>query len=390
MTELAYLDNAATSFPKPEPVHRAVDRTARELGVSPGRSGSDLALEAAGVMDGCRAALAALFRLPGEAPERVVFAANATDALNTAIGGVCRPGDHVVSTRLEHNSVLRPLWELTRRGVIRHDLVPCAAPGRIDPADVAAALRPETRLVVLTHASNALGTVQDAAAVGALCRERGVLLLLDAAQTAGVAPIDMAGWGVDLLAFTGHKGLLGPTGTGGLAVAPGVPIVSTRWGGTGVRSAVRGHLDEFPYRLEAGTHNLSGVAGLAAGLAWLAERGIPELAAHELALATRLARGAAALPGVRVHAWDDGPRVGVVALSVDGMPADEVGTRLDVDHGVLVRTGLQCAPLVHEDLGTTEARGTVRFSCGPFNTEAHVDRALAGLAECAEAAASRR
>jgi len=390
VTDLVYLDNAATSFPKPEAVYRAVDRTARELGVSPGRSGSDLAVEAAGVLDGCRAALADLFRLPGRDPDRVVFAANATDALNTAIAGVCRPGDHVVSTRLEHNSVLRPLWELTRRGVITHDLVPCATPGRVDPADVAAALRPDTRLVVLTHASNVLGTLQDAAAVGALCRERGVLLLLDAAQTAGAAPIDMAGWGVDLLAFTGHKGLLGPTGTGGLAVAPDVPVVATRWGGTGVRSAERGHLEEFPYRLEAGTHNLSGVAGLAAGLAWLTERDVSAVAAHELALAARLAEGAAALPGVRVHAWDGGPRVGVVSVSGDGMPADEVGIRLDVDHGVLVRTGLQCAPLVHEDLGTVGARGTARFSFGPFNTIEHVDRALAGLAECAETAAARR
>jgi len=390
MTDLIYLDNAATTFPKPDAVHRAVDRTARELGVSPGRSGSDLAVEAGRLLDGARADLAAFFGLPGGDGDRVVFAANATDALNTAIAGVCRPGDHVVSTRLEHNSVLRPLWELTRLGVISHDLIPCAAPGRVDPAAIAAALRPETRLVVLNHASNVLGTVQDAAAVGALCRERGVLLLLDAAQTAGVTPIDMAAWGVDLLAFTGHKGLLGPTGTGGLAVAPDVPIRATRWGGTGVRSAERGHLEEFPYRLEAGTHHLSGVAGLAAGLAWLRERGAATVAAHEASLADRFAAGLADLPGVRALAVDGGPRVAVVSVTVDGMPADEVGLRLDVDHGVLVRTGLQCAPLVHEDLGTVDGRGTVRFSFGPFNTPAHVDRALAGLAECAEAAAARR
>ena len=389
--DFIYLDNAATSFPKPDEVHQAVDLTSRTCAVNPGRSGSDLAHQAGAMIDGLRRRLHRLFRCPGSDSNRVVFGANATDALNTAIGGVCRPGDHVVATRLEHNSVLRPLRELERRGVITHTLVPFDRHGFVDPDAVAAALTPATRLVVLNHASNAVGTIQDAAAVGSVCRARGVLMLLDASQTAGVAPVDMTAWGVDLLAFTGHKGLLGPMGTGGLVVAPGVEVAPTRWGGTGVRSAHRGHLEEYPWRLESGTPNVPGLAGLAAGVDWLEERGLEGLRAEERRLAARLLDGVAALDGVRAWcAGADDRHVPVISVTVDDMPSDEVGTRLDVDHDVVVRTGLQCAPLVHEDLGTTARKGTVRFGIGPFNTDGHIDRALDGLAECAEAARSRR
>ena len=391
MAELAYLDNAATSFPKPEAVHEAVDRVARRCAVNPGRGGSELAHEAGELVDGLRRRLHVFFGNPAADSARLVFAANATDALNTAIAGVCGPGDHVVSTRLEHNSVLRPLWELERRGVLTHTLVPGDGAGFIDPADVAAALTPSTRLVILNHASNVLGTIQDAAAVGRMCRERGVLFLLDASQSAGLIPVDMDAFGVDLLAFTGHKGLMGPMGTGGLAVGPDVAVDPTRWGGTGVRSAHRGHLEQYPWRLEAGTLNLPGLAGLAAGLTWIEQSGPAVLLAEERRLAANLISGIEALGGVRTWcAGADERHLAVVSVTVDGMESDEVGTRLDVDHDVIARTGLQCAPLVHEDLGTVDVRGTVRFGIGPFNTDEHILRTLAGLGECAEAARSRR
>ena len=391
MTDLVHLDNAATSFPKPDAVHEAVDQVSRGYAVNPGRSGSDLALRAGELVDGLRRRLHALVGNPAPDPNRLVFAANATDALNTAIRGVCRPGDHVVSTRLEHNSVLRPLRELERLGIVSHTLVPFGSEGFIDPDALAAALTPATRLVVLNHASNVLGTIQDVAEVGRHCREHGALLLLDASQTLGSVAIDMAAMNVDLLAFTGHKGLHGPMGTGGLAVGPGVDVEPTRWGGTGVRSAEPGHLRDYPWRLEAGTLNLPGLAGLDAGLAWIEKEGPERMLAEERRLAGRLIDGIAALDGVRTWcAGADDRHVAVVSATVDGMPSDEVGTRLDVDHDLVVRTGLQCAPLVHEDLGTVAGRGTVRFGFGPFNTDEHVDRALAGLAECAEASRSRR
>jgi len=390
MSELVHFDNAATSFPKPDAVLDAVTDAARRLGSSPGRSGSDDAVAAGRLIDETRLLLHGFLGAPGDDADRVVFTANATDALNLVFRGLCRPGDHVVSSRLEHNSVLRPLAELTARGHITHDLVPFDSKGFVCPDTLAAALRPETRLVVLTHASNVLGTIQDVASVGRLCRERGVLFCVDTAQTAGAAPVAMADWPADIVVFTGHKSLLGPPGIGGLIVAPDVDIDSSRWGGTGVRSNTRRHLEEFPYRLEAGTPNLWGIAGLRAAVEWIEDRGLAVISTLERQLMSQLLDGIDGIDGVRaLAAGADDRHVGVVSVVVDGMPADEAGTRLDVDHRILVRTGLQCAPLVHQDLGTTATRGTVRFGFGPFNTSEHVDRALAGLAECAEAAARR-
>ncbi len=385
MNDYCYVDNAATTFPKPDAVHRAVDDASRRFAVNPGRSGSDLAVEAGAIIDGLRHDLHALLNAPGDDPSRVVFGANATDALNTAILGMGGGGGHVVSTRLEHNSVLRPLRELERMGVITLTLVPFDGDGYVDPDAVAAALRPDTRLAVLTHASNVLGTVQDVAAVSARCRERDVPVLLDAAQSAGSIPVDMAALGVDLMAFTGHKGLLGPMGTGGLIVAPGVDVEPSRWGGTGVRSAEPLHLRDYPWRLETGTPNLPGLAGLRAGVAWLRERGVESVAAHEAALLERFRSAIRDLDGVRILCDGSGPRVAVASVLVEGMSSEEAGMRLDVDHDVIVRTGLQCAPLVHEDLDTVDRRGTVRFSFGPLNTDEDVDRAVAGLADCAAA-----
>ena len=364
----------------------AVTASLQHHAFNPGRSGYDLARAAAVRIDDLRRRLDRFFNNPARDPGRCVFTANATDALNLALAGLCRAGDHVVTTAVEHNSVLRPLHMLQERGVITTTIVPCDGQGRVDPRDVAAALEPATRLVVLNHASNVCGAVQPVAAVAAACRERGVLLLLDAAQTAGVLPVDMTALGADLVAFTGHKGLLGPTGTGGLLVGPGIDVASTRWGGTGVRSHELHHPDAWPYRLEAGTCNVVGLAGLAAALDWLEERGVVEVARHERALADRFLAGCREIPGLQVvgraGARPDvlGPdRLAVVALNLEGRTPHEVGEFLDVDHGIAVRSGLHCAPLLHQTLGTAP-EGAVRFSFGPFKTDEHIDAAVAALA----------
>lgn len=386
---LIYLDNAATSFPKPPAVARAISDLLTRGAVSPGRSGFDLGLELGAVIDGVRAQIDSLFANPADDPNRTVFCANATDALNLALGGICQPGDHVIATVMDHNSVLRPLWMLQAAGIIEFDLAPADARGFVDPDDILALVRPETRLVVMTHASNVCGTVQPVAEVGRICHDHGLIFLLDVAQSAGVLPVDMTSIGCDLVAFTGHKGLLGPTGCGGLVVGPDVEVTSTRWGGTGVRSSERAHLVEYPYRLEAGTLNTVGIVGLGAGLAWLKEQGLAAVRAHEVGLADRFLAGIAGHPGVSVagFAADEdlvlgAGRLPVISLTVAGRDPATVGMFLDADWNIAVRTGLQCAPLAHQALGTAP-EGTVRFGFGAFNTEEQVDtavRAVLGVA----------
>lgn len=379
-----YLDNAATSFPKPAAVAWALAEFVMRDAVNPGRTGTDRSIAVGRRIDALRADLARFLGHPGLDPNRVVFAANATDALNLAIGGVCRPGDHVVSTVTEHNSVLRPLHMLSERGGIEYDLAGCDERGAVSAEAIAGLLRPATRLVVLNHASNVVGTVQPVAEIGALCRGRGVLLLLDCAQTAGLLPIRMADWGVDLLAFTGHKSLLGPTGTGGLVVGPDVPISGTRWGGTGVLSQQREQPREFPFRLEAGTLNTTGLAGLAAALAWLRSADPRRVLEHEAGLARRFLAGCRTLPQVRLSGWPDAEdfdprrRTPVFSLTLVGRSVEETGLFLDAEWNIAVRTGLHCAPRIHEALGTG-TDGTVRISFGAFNTPAHVDRVLEAL-----------
>jgi cysteine desulfurase / selenocysteine lyase len=388
MENLVYLDNAATTFPKPDAMHDFMADFYRRCGVNPGRTGCDLAMEAEAVIHGCREKLSALFngslvdsgRAPD--PDRVVFAMNATGALNLMIRGVLGPGRHVVTTCLEHNSVLRPVNHMVELGAAA-SFVSCDDEGFIDPADVRRAIRPETALVIVNHGSNVLGTVQDLAAIGEVCREAGVPLGVDAAQTAGVVPIDMAACGISFLAFTGHKGLFGPTGTGGLCVAPDARIERSLWGGTGVRSAERLHLEEFPWRLEAGTLNLLGIAGLSKGVDWVLAHGVEALRAQELDLLGLLQEGLAGIPGVTQHGTRRlDRRTAVLSVSVDGFDAGDVGTFLDVDHDILTRTGLHCAPLAHERMGTAPA-GTVRFSLGPWNTREDVARAVAAMREIA-------
>ncbi|NOZ95138.1 MAG: aminotransferase class V-fold PLP-dependent enzyme [Acidobacteria bacterium] len=383
MDDLVYLDNAATTFPKPEEVVEFMATFCRTKGVNPGRTGFDLALEAEGIIAGARAALAR--RFGGTDPDRLVFSHNVTDSLNLLINSVLEPGDHVVSTTVEHNSVLRPLYHHRERGV-DVDLVPFDGHGFVDPEAVIARIRPTTRLVVMNHGSNVLGTLQPISPVGAACRERGVLFAVDAAQTAGVVPIDVAAMNIDVLCFTGHKSLYGPTGTGGMYVAEHVDIRPCRSGGTGVKSALERQPDEYPWRLEFGTLNTVGIAGLLAGQRWIdTQGGVEAIHAREMELWRRLREGMTAMDGVVLYAAGSEERhLPVLAFNIEGLPPEKTGQLLDVDHGIITRTGLHCAPLVHAGLGTAATGGTVRFSLGAFNTGADVDRALAALAEITE------
>jgi cysteine desulfurase family protein len=383
MSDLIYLDNAATAFPKPPEVIDTMAEFYRNYGVNPGRSGYDLAMEAGLMLDGARKLLDRFFNNPAQDHDRVCFGLNASAALNMIIQGVCRPGDHVVSTMLEHNSVLRPLYEMTEAGIITHDLVGFDGDGFVDPDDIARAIKPETRLVVVNHGSNVLGTIQDAEAIGRICRERGVLFALDVAQTAGMIPIDMETMHVDMVAFTGHKSLMGPTGTGGMVIGPDVPIRATRWGGTGVKSAVRTHLDYFPYIGEVGTANTVGIAGLKRGVEWVLEKGLEHIRSHEMELAGRLIDGLRDIPEVTLYCAANTERnLPVICCNVEGFESPQTGEILDVEHDIATRYGLHCAPLAHEGVGTTP-KGTVRFSIGPFNTVAHVDAAIAAVADVA-------
>lgn len=382
---MIYLDNAATSYPKPEAVYRAIEEFARASGGNPGRAGHRLAVEAEAMIDDTRRLAARLFGAPR--PERIAFCLNATDALNMAIKGVVRPRDHVITSILEHNSVSRPLNRLEREGVITLTRLPANGDHLIEPDAVAAAWTARTRLVALTHASNVTGTIQRVADFGHAVRERGGLLLVDAGQSAGVVPIDVQVDQIDLLAFTGHKGLLGPTGTGGLVVGERVEPAAWREGGTGGDSADPLQPAELPYHLEAGTPNVFGLAGLREGLRIVLERGVDSIAAHERALlATFL--GALCRPelfdfyGADKAILERGGegRVGLLSFTMKGYSPDELATLLDQHFEIAVRPGLDCAPYAHKHLGTFP-QGTTRLSVGFLSTEADVLAAAAALNE---------
>ncbi len=378
--ELIYLDNAATAWPKPDEVYRFMIDFYRTTGVNPGRSGYDLALEAGDMLEKLRRRLTKFFGGDQDAPERLCFGYNATDALNLIIFGLLSAGDHVVTTTLEHNSVIRPINHLVRDGGVEATFVPFGGDGFVDPADIARAIRPNTKLVFVNHGSNVIGTVQPITEIGHICRERGVTFGVDTAQTAGVIPIDMQAMNVDVLAFTGHKALMGCTGIGGLCVRKHVQLKHTRAGGTGVRSAYTYQLDEYPWRMEFGTPNMVGVAALWAGQDWLDENGIAATHAHEMRLAQRLVDGLRKIEGVCLYCCDSlQNHVATVSLNIEGLEAGDVGTMLDADHNIATRTGLHCAPLVHDQLGTTDIHGGVRFSVGAFNTEAHIDAAIVAV-----------
>lgn len=379
---MIYLDNAATSFPKPEPVYQALDRFARTSLANPGRSGHRMAIEAERTLDEARNALNRMFN--GDSPERWVFTLNCTDGLNMAIKGVLNPGDHVITTDLEHNSISRPLRRLERDGVIRLTRLESHA-GYIDVEDVRKALTPATKLVALTHASNVLGTVQPIEAIAKIVREANALFLVDAAQSAGVVPIDLRRTEIDLLAFPGHKALYGPTGTGALFVGSRATLRAWREGGTGGDSKTEIQPEQMPYHLEGGTPNVLGVAGLAAGIAWVSDQGIEANRLHEVALLQKVVdwvEGSG--DGWKVAGrWDPATHVGALSLIVPDVNAfhpQDIAGILDTSFELAIRPGLHCAPYIHRRIGTFPD-GTIRLSPGPFNTEGHIEAFINALTE---------
>jgi len=374
-----YLDNAATSFPKPESVYATIDDYNRRLGAAAGRGAYGSAVEASEIVRRCRRNLATL--LNAESPDRLAFAFNGTDALNTALHGLLKPGDHVVTTAVEHNSVLRPLRMLSERGV-QVSVVPCDASGTVSAKDVHAAVLSETRLIVVSHASNVTGTIQPVHEIVEIAKEAGVLTLLDAAQTAGHLPIDLHGLQVDLLATSGHKGLLGPLGTGVLYVRPGLEkrLSPLRQGGTGTTSEDERQPTAMPTMFESGNLNMAGIAGLEAATRWILEAGVAKLRRHEQELTQRLLTGLREIKRIRTL----GPsvvdeRVGVVSLVAEGWTPHELAAVLDAEFQIETRAGLHCAPRIHERLGVSKTGGTLRISVGAFTTTEQIDACLEGL-----------
>ena len=375
-----YLDNAATSFPKPECVYAAVDRYQRENGRPVGRGATDAAQDVQQAVDRCRFRAAQL--LGATAKEQIAFTFNCTDSLNLVLHGLLRPGEHVISTVGEHNSVLRPLRQLERLRGVEVSLVGIDDLGSVDSEDVRAAIKPNTRLIVLQHASNVTGIIQPVADVGRIAREHGLLFLVDAAQTAGHLPVDVAQMQADFVACSGHKGLLGPLGTGLLYVAPGREslVEPLRQGGTGSRSEQETQPEWMPDRFESGNHNAPGLIGLDAALGFLAERTIAAIRAHELQLSQLLAQQLAELPGFKVYSSVDRTRqTGVTSIASDVLPSDELSTILSQHFRIDTRSGLHCAPGIHRRLGTLERQGTVRISFGWSSTIEQVEAVVAAL-----------
>jgi cysteine desulfurase family protein len=375
---MIYLDNAATSFPKPEAVYQALDRFARTELANPGRAGHKMALAAEHALDDCRHRLNQL--LHGEGPERFVFTLNCTDALNMAFKGILQPGDHVITTDLEHNSVSRPLRAMELAGRITLTRLRADGGGTVNPDDFRKTITPKTRLIAMAHASNVVGTVQPVADIGRIAREHDVLMLVDAAQTAGVLPIDVQTAPIDLLAFPGHKSLLGPTGTGALYVGPRATVAAWREGGTGGDSSSETQPRQYPYFLEGGTPNVLGVAGLAAGIQYVIERGLDAVHRSEVDLTERLWRRLDEI-GCQVFGHRDmSRRVGTISFRSETLAAAELGGILDQAFDIAVRPGLHCAPYIHRSLGTFPD-GTVRVSPGAFNTAEDIDHLARALAE---------
>jgi cysteine desulfurase/selenocysteine lyase len=381
-----YLDNAATSWPKPQPVWDAVDRYQRECGAPAGRSAYAEAGEAEQVVREARRGVAQLLGVRD--PHCVLLAFNGTDALNLALLGYLRPGDHVVTSVAEHNSVLRPLRALQQQRGIEVTYVPCGRDGILDPDDIRAALRRPTRLVALVHASNVTGAVQPLSDIGRVVREAGSRLLVDAAQSLGHIPVDVEQLHADLLAAPAHKGLLAPLGTGILYVAPDLhrDLLPLRYGGTGTRSEDDLQPDSLPDKYESGNHNLPGLAGLSAAAGWIRQRGVESLAQHERALVARLLEGLAQIDGVRLYGPRDlQARVGVVSFTVDGYDPQEVAALLDAQYRIQTRAGLHCAPRMHRHLETLTTGGTVRISVGPFVEPEDIDAAVQAVREIDQA-----
>lgn len=371
-----FLDNAATTFPKPESVYRALEHTLRDIGVGPGRGGYGRGLAATRLVFEARETIADFFGVGDSS--RLIFTHSATEALNLAVVGLLREGDHVVSTTMEHNSLVRPLHLIGQRGV-EVTWVEGDTQGFVNPCKIAAALRPTTRLVALAHCSNVTGTIQAVGEIGVLAKQVGALLLVDAAQSAGVIPVDMAALQIDLLAAPGHKGLYGPPGSGFLSITEGIELMPLFVGGTGGYSTGLDQPEALPERFESGTMNTPAIAGLKAGIEFIRATGIDVIRKHESALVAQLREGLGEIPGVLLFG-PPSPEAhgGPVSFTVAGYDAAQIAFLLDRDHEISVRAGLHCAPLAHRTIGTYPA-GTVRVSPGYFNTTGDIESLLQAL-----------
>jgi len=370
------MDNAATTYPKPENVYTAVDYFNRSLGGNPGRGSNQATLKAGSILVDAREALARLFNIKDS--EQIAFTANITESLNIALKGFLHSGDHVISTSMEHNAVARPLYSLSQRGV-EWTAVPCAGDGSLDPEDIRKAIKPNTRMACMLHASNLTGTIMPIAQVGKICRENGLIFVVDSAQSAGILPLDVVEQNIDILAFTGHKGLLGLQGTGGIYVAPGVEIKPLKEGGTGSFSEHLEHPEFMPDRLESGTPNTPGIVGLLAGVEFILQTGLGNIRRHEQEITAMLLNGLREIKGTKLYGPGDSSRqTAVIAFNIDDMDCGELSMQLDYRYGIVTRSGLHCAPLAHKVIGTLES-GACRLSPGYFTTGAEVETVIRAI-----------
>ena len=376
---MIFMDNAATTMQKPKEVLDAVLNAMSSMG-NAGRGANEASLSASRIIYDTREKLCTLFH--AEDPRQIVFTANSTESLNVALKGLLNPGDHVVTTMLEHNSVLRPLYELEEQGT-ELTIVKSSSLGTVEPEDIESAVRPDTKLIVITNGSNLTGNYIDLKPIGDIARKHNVLFVVDASQTAGVFPIDVQEMKIDVLCFTGHKGLLGPQGTGGMYVREGLAVRPLKSGGSGVRTFSRTHPAEMPTALEAGTLNGHGIAGLNAALAYLEKEGIDNIRRREQELMRRFYDGVKDIPDVKVYGdYSAKERCAIVALNIGDYDSSEVSDELLTTYGISTRPGGHCAPLMHEALGTVE-QGAVRFSFSHYNTDEEVDTAIAAIRELA-------
>jgi len=368
-----YLDNAATSFPKPESVYAAMDHFNRHLGGNPGRGSHQATRSAGSLVMEAREALAGLFNVADSS--RIAFAMNITEAINMALKGILLPGDHVITSSMEHNAVARPLHVLSALGV-EWTRVNCFSDGSLDPEEVSRAIKPNTRLICLLHASNVTGTIMPIKEVGKIARENGIIFMVDSAQTAGVLPLNVEEQNIDILTFTGHKALLGSQGTGGLYLRPGIIMKPLKEGGTGSLSESLIHPEHMPDRLESGTLNTPGIAGLAAGVGFIRETGLEHIRQHELKLSRALLAGLKEIDEVKVYGPEDpAARVAVVAFNIRDRDCGDISMNLDLRFGIIARSGLHCAPLAHQTIGSFTL-GACRLSPGFFNTMEDIELVL--------------
>ena len=378
---MIYFDNAATSWPKPPQVKEAMNRFMEEVGANPGRSGHFRSIEAARIVFETREALSVLFHVKDSS--RIVFTLNATESINLALKGLLKPGDHVITSSMEHNSVMRPLRDLEKKG-IELSIVPCSKEGMLDPQEVKRKIQSNTKMVVLNHASNVTGTLLPVKEVGFIARRHGLAFLVDAAQTAGSYPIDVDRDGIDLLAFTGHKSLYGPQGTGGLVIGERIKekeMIPLKQGGTGSRSEFEEQPDFLPDCFESGTPNGVGLAGLLAGVQFVLEKGVEQIRKNEMALIIKLIKGLKRIPQVKLYGPElQEDQIATLSFNFAHLSPSNGALRLEKEFGILCRPGLHCAPAAHHTLGTFP-EGTIRFGLSAFNTQAEIETAIQAVSQ---------